>query len=484
MNNIRVFIDFGSTFTKVAAFDIDREELVARVQAPSSVDTDITVGLMEALDALREIVSISDAQIKNAVACSSAAGGLRMVCVGLVPDYTTKAGQMAALGAGAKVVGTFSYELSGSELREIAALRPDIVLLTGGTDGGNKKTIIHNSEALASISGSLAVVIVAGNKSAYDDIESNFRTTGLDVSFTANVMPEFGKLELQPVNDRIRELFIGRITKAKGISRVEDIIGGVLMPTPSAILKAAELISGGVATKAKTSGTNNSGGKAFAGNEKNRGLGELLLVDVGGATTDIYSIATGAPTRDGVHTIGLREPYAKRTVEGDLGLYHNLDSLAGIYAEESRYSADAPEDEAGVARQVEELRKLLSVPSGEAQTRYQLELSRLAVRVAVERHAGRVESFPTTAGDVWVQRGKDLGDVPLIIGAGGPLAFSSNPRHVLEGAASDPSEPYLLKPKSPEYLLDEKYILFAIGLLSVTEPDIALCIAKKYLSKL
>jgi uncharacterized protein (TIGR01319 family) len=271
-------------------------------------------------------------------------------------------------------------------------------------------------------------------------------------------MPEFGILELQPVNDRIRELFISRITKAKGIARVNEMISGVIMPTPSAVLEAAKLIS--------------------AGTKKEQGFGELLMVDVGGATTDIYSIAAGVPTRDGVHTIGLREPYAKRTVEGDLGLYHNLDSLAGIYTKEE------PDDIEEFEAQVASLRSLLSVPAGDEQTRYQLMLSQLAVKTAVDRHAGRIESVPTTAGDVWVQRGKDLSEVGLVVGAGGPLAFSANPKRVLEGAIADPSAPYILKPKSPEFLLDEKYILFAIGLLSQTEPDKALRIVRKYLRRL
>ena len=458
INDIRIFVDFGSTFTKVVAFDLDKEELSARVQAPSTVDTDITVGLAGAFAELRKAASVSDERMRDAVACSSAAGGLRMVCVGLVPDYTTKAGHLAALGAGAKVVGTFSFELSGSELGEIAALKPDIVLLTGGTDGGNKAIITHNARRLSEISESLAAVIVAGNKSANDDIAEAFKKTGLDVSFTSNVMPEFGMLELGPVNERIRELFIGRITRAKGIARVDDMIGGVVMPTPSAVLEAAKLIS--------------------AGTKNEAGFGELMMVDVGGATTDIYSIAAGTPTRDGVHIIGLREPHAKRTVEGDLGLYHNLDSLAEIY------SLLEPDDSESARRQVEDLRKLLSIPSGDEQTRYQLTLSRLAVKTAVERHVGRLERIPRHDGDIWVQRGKDLSKIDTVIGAGGPLAFSSDPRHVLEGAAADKGEPLILKPQPGRYLLDARYIMFAIGLLSRDEPDKAVRIIKKYLREI
>jgi uncharacterized protein (TIGR01319 family) len=151
MNNIRIFIDFGSTFTKAVALDLDKEELAARVQVPSTVDTDISTGLNEAFDQLSEIINITDSNIKQSLACSSAAGGLRMICIGLVPEYTTEAGRLAALGAGAKITGTYSYELSKCEAADIAKASPDIILLTGGTDGGNKKTIIRNAELLARI---------------------------------------------------------------------------------------------------------------------------------------------------------------------------------------------------------------------------------------------------------------------------------------------------------------------------------------------
>ncbi len=144
----RLFVDFGSTFTKLVAFDLEGEELLARVQVPSTVGHDITVGLEQAFSLLSETVPIGESERRRTVACSSAAGGLRVVCVGLVPEYTTEAGRRAALGAGAKIVGSYSFELSEAETREIEDIAPDIVLLTGGTDGGNKKVITHNAAML------------------------------------------------------------------------------------------------------------------------------------------------------------------------------------------------------------------------------------------------------------------------------------------------------------------------------------------------
>lgn len=461
MSDIRVFIDFGSTFTKAVAFDLDKEELLARVQVPSTVDTDVSIGLREAFDKLSETVPVTDTDIRNTQACSSAAGGLRMICIGLVPEYTTEAGRLAALGAGAKIVGTYSYEISRDEQEEIAALAPDIILLTGGTDGGNKKTIIHNARMLAGIENGVKNVIVAGNKSARSEIEDIFTGTHKNVIYTKNVMPEFGRLNLDPVNEKIRELFISRITDAKGISQVREMIGDVLMPTPSAVLEAAKLIADGARGEP--------------------GLGELLLVDVGGATTDVYSIAKGAPTKEGCTTAGLPEPYAKRTVEGDLGLFHNLDTLS-VIAEQAAGLYD--EKLADLKEKVAKLRAVLSIPEGADLTECQLMLSRLAVKTAVDRHAGTIELVVTHNGEFWVQRGKDLTQVKTVIGAGGPVAFSADPRRVLGGAVFSQDAPNILKPQAPQFYLDSRYILFAIGLLAQSDPVKALRIIKKYLVKI
>ncbi len=454
MSGKRVFIDFGSTFTKVVAFDLETETLLARVQSPSTVETDVNLGLDRALGALRRTVDVDEGDIRSALACSSAAGGLRMACIGLVPEYTTEAGRLAALGAGAKVVGSFSYEMTRSELRELEALDPDIVLLTGGTDGGNRRVILHNAERLAS-SDRLRNVIVAGNKSAGDELREIFAGSALNVVFTSNVMPEFGRLDIEPVNQVIRELFIGRITEAKGVDKAQARIGAVVMPTPSAVLAGAKVLADGTYQVA--------------------GLGPLLVVDVGGATTDVYSVAEGVPRKAGVSYVGLPEPYAKRSVEGDLGLFHNLDTLMELAGQE-HLELSGGESREEVLRG---LREVLGVPEGDVQTRDQLLLSRLAVRTAVDRHVGRLDCRVTVNGETWVQRGKDLTELKTVLGAGGPLAFSADPLFVLKGAAGA-EDPSVLKPRSPRYLLDRRYILFAVGLLSLTEPEKALRIFKKY----
>ena len=191
-------------------------------------------------------------------------------------------------------------------------------------------------------------------------------------------------------------------------------------------------------------------------------------MDVGGATTDVYSVAKGAPTNVSVRFTGLPEPYAKRTVEGDLGLYHNLDTLKGHRrtGEPCRRASKKPWTA---------MCRHNSVPEGDDQTACHLLLSAVAVRSAVDRHAGIAQDggHPQRRGDAAAGQGPHAGGLGrrrrrpgLVLGrpAGGAG----------EARSSSRTFPLLLKPKAPEMLLDEQYVLFALGLLAQSEPAKAL----------
>src|SRR4030042_5998308 len=111
MDDIRLLIDFGSTFTKAAAVDLDRVEVIATARVPSTVETDITVGLEAALKEISVKTGIKNPEKLKSLACSSAAGGLRMVCIGFVTEVTRKDANHAALGAGAKGGGLYCFKL-------------------------------------------------------------------------------------------------------------------------------------------------------------------------------------------------------------------------------------------------------------------------------------------------------------------------------------------------------------------------------------
>ena len=161
--DIRLLIDFGSTYTKILAVDLDREVLLGRAQALTTVESDITIGLKKAYSALLDECGIDERNIRGRYASSSAAGGLRIGAIGLVPALTLEAARRAALGAGAKVVCAYGFEIDESIVAEVEAASCDIILLTGGTDGGDKEVILHNARMLAD-SRLSCPILVAGNR--------------------------------------------------------------------------------------------------------------------------------------------------------------------------------------------------------------------------------------------------------------------------------------------------------------------------------
>src|SRR3990167_2022474 len=145
---VTLAVDFGSTYTKVVAIDCEAHTLVGMAQSPTTVSEGVMLGLDRALARLDAACGLRRADLSRCVASSSAAGGLRMVAIGLVPDLTAEAARRAALGAGAKVLRAFAYELSRRDIDELQRLAPDMILLCGGTDGGERKTIVRNAGAL------------------------------------------------------------------------------------------------------------------------------------------------------------------------------------------------------------------------------------------------------------------------------------------------------------------------------------------------
>lgn len=453
-----LLIDFGSTNTKAAAVDLDTEQLLGTAAAYTTVETDIGEGLAEAMSKLE--LQTGFLEYTERYACSSAAGGLKMVSSGLVPDLTAKAAKLAALGAGAKVQKVYSYELTEGDAEEIEAIHPDIFLLTGGTDGGNRDNILQNAKVLAEIPADFPIVI-AGNRSVSAECGRILREAGKQVILCENVMPRLGTLNIEPAQTKIREIFLQRIIHAKGLSKASQLIDGIMMPTPAAVLDAMKLLS--------------------VGTENEKGMGELIGIDVGGATTDIYSMTDGAPQRLNTVLKGLPEPYAKRTVEGDIGMRY---SAAGI-AEAAGTSKLCRLSRLEPGRLAELMEKITSetdtLPETEELERLDAALASMAVSIGVTRHAGTLEKIYTPCGEAYVQTGKDLTMADKIIVTGGALIHAERVKEIAAFGLSDMAEPSSLKPVQAEVFADKRYILSAMGLLSRRYPDTALRIMKKEL---
>jgi uncharacterized protein (TIGR01319 family) len=454
-----LLIDFGSTYTKLRAVDLSARRVLGSGQGPSTVTTDIMIGMRAALADLERRLGAVPA-FRYRLASSSAAGGLRMVTIGLVRELTAEAARRAALGAGARLVGAFAYRLTASDIDRIHELSPDLLLLAGGTDGGNAEVVIANAGRLGQ-SGLACPIVYAGNRAAAD--EARAALAGKTVIVAGNVMPEFNVLDIEPARAAIRQVFIDRIVHAKGIDRARAEFDAVLMPTPAAVMEAARLLSDGI------------GGRG--------GLGPLLVVDPGGATTDVHSVADGAPAAN-VVPVGLPEPRVKRTVEGDLGMRHNAATIAEVAGVE-RLAGDAGLSVSRAAALLEAVvRDVEQLPQTAEEIALDRGLARAAVKHAVARHCGAVETVHTVNGPVTVQHGKDLSRVNAVIGTGGAIVGSRDPQGVLAMALADPQEPLSLRPRAPRLLLDRHYLLYACGLLSAVEPQAALELALAHLEPL
>jgi uncharacterized protein (TIGR01319 family) len=449
-----ILIDFGSTYTKVTLCNLDPPGLIGTAQAPTTPRTDLMEGLQEALAAFSQ-ADLQGITVKRA--CSSAAGGLKIVAIGLVPALTSKAAREAALGAGARVLATYAFTITGTEIEEIRALRPDLILLAGGTDGGESKTILANATTIAQ-AGLEVPVVVAGNKMAAVDACARLSGRVPRVVIADNVMPEVDRINPNPARQAIKDLYLEEITRAKGLERIQEH-AGLAMPTPLAVMKAGELL-------------------------QHTCRQDVVVVDVGGATTDIHSFCSGFPTRSGTVYKGLPEPFMKRTVEGDLGVRVSALSLLEVVGEERlltliRSGTGVDEMRSYIESVHSELGRL---PASSQEKMMDRAMAVICIREAIRRHSGHLTETFTPEGRLWFQEGKDLTDVEMLVGTGGSLIHSEDPTGILKEALTM-DDPLTLAPRQPRCYLDQHYILAAVGLLSEVDQEAAGVLLKETLSK-
>ncbi len=452
-----LLVDFGSTYTKLTAVDSEKVEIIGTAKAITTIETDILEGYENALESLTSQIGSYD--YDKIFACSSAAGGLKMAAVGLVLELTVEAAKRACLGAGAKVSKIYTSKLNNKEIKEIVDAGIDIILLAGGTDGGNQECILHNAQKIVEAKLDIPV-IVAGNKDCYDELQEIFEDKGIRYEIVDNVMPKVNELNIDSAKEEIRKVFLDTIIEAKGIKRAQEKVESVIMPTPEAVLKAATLLSDGY--------------------EEERGVGDLIVVDIGGATTDIHSIGHGMPTRADVTLKGLAEPHAKRTVEGDLGMRYSVMSIIESFGE---YQLNELLDQRVDMKQECQNRfdDISVVPVTQLDKEVEDALAYACSDIAMSRHVGVLDSVYTPLGRMYYQTGKDLGNVRCIIGTGGVIINSCNYEYILSGVCSNESNLLQLRPKKPSFKIDNHYILSAMGVLSEFDKLTAIKIMKKYI---
>ncbi|GAB4543854.1 MAG: hypothetical protein Kow0063_37380 [Anaerolineae bacterium] len=514
-------VDFGSTYTKVGIFDT-REETFELRYKPTTVE-DIRIGLADGLGVLEACQERGDwkplaqkmSEFAVRLPCSSAKGGLKMVTVALVKEESGFAAELAALTAGAKLVGTYAGRLSADQARAIYEQdQPEIVLLAGGTDnGGDTETQLHNARMLAEASRYATYtdygvpVIYAGNQDIAERVTNIFRHKGVDIRVTPNVMPEVNEFHIEVVNEAIRNLFQTVIIRGKGFDVVEEYMDAPFLPTPRAAFRGINLLANGY------------------NNEE--GLGNILALDIGGATTDFYSNVRDNPLyqfpgddpRRRVKRTILKTPNVPlvyRRVEGKYGLSYNAENLKEL----PRYQNGA------MARELNQYlaaRFPLEFRSGDDQFRYfvrshdgtaQVELgeylswisehphampattlenaarSFLAKEImaaATGKHVGWVDETET----YFLQYGVNFFSQPVtVLLIGGTIYHKMRDKEpgyqedlalIARGVLYNPDEPHKLRPVG-DVLVDAKYLVSILGgLYGRVNPEQALRVMKREL---
>lgn len=457
-----LFIDFGSTYTKLTAVSAEDDVILATAKSYTTVETDVMDGYSTAYADLLTRLD-NGIEFKKKLACSSAAGGLKIVAIGLVPELTMEAAKRAALGAGARVTDVFSFKLNRSEVKRIRESKADMILLAGGTNGGNTDVILHNAQMLKD--GDIRIpIVVAGNKSCNDEIMEIF-DGHMNYHMTENVMPSLNNINVEPARETIRKIFMENIVKARGMSHVKEFISGILMPTPAAVLKAAEVLS--------------------QGTRDEDGIGDLAVIDIGGATTDVHTVCEGAPSKPSVILRGLEEPVAKRTVEGDLGMRYSALSLYEAAGKRymRRYELENLEN-LDVQKEFQRRHDNTDfVPVKEEDIAFDEVMAKICVDISMKRHAGTVTQVYSPLGMMYSQEGKDLMELPYLLGTGGVIVNSRHPEEILKAGLFHEEDMESLKPRHPKYLIDKRYVLSALGLLAMVDEDKALRMLKKYIVK-
>lgn len=440
--------EIGSTTTVVNAFSgihTESPEFIGQGQAPTTVlDGDVTIGLKGAIDDLKKNLGTNDFEYGEMLASSSAAGGLKMTVHGLVYDMTARAAKEAALGAGAILHMVTAGRLRRTDLEKVKNIKPNLILIAGGLDYGERDTALDNAEKIADLNLGIPV-IYAGNVENQDEIKLIFKDTNTKLYLVENVYPKVDVLNVEPTRRVIQKAFEEHIIHAPGMTKVREMVTGPIIPTPGAVMESAKILK--------------------------EEIGNLVVLDVGGATTDVHSVTTES---DEIARILISpEPEAKRTVEGDLGMYvnaaHVLD-LIGMEKMSSELGFDAKEVFDG----------LHPIPKTEKEIKFVERLCEEAVLTALRRHAGTVRYvYDATSGRKKLAEGKDLTQVKYIIGTGGALTRLPHRVEIMQKIIDDAKSTELLPRPGAQILVDNYYNMASLGVLSKRYPEAALRLMKK-----
>jgi len=439
-------VDFGSTFTKAVLLDPADGSPLANASVPTTVNTDVLDGYRSIRESLAA-QGFPDAD--EVLACSSAGGGLRLAVVGYERSVTAEAGHRVGLSAGAKVVQVVAGPMTTAQVATLRAARPDVILLVGGTDGGNTDVLLHNGSRLAKARLGAAIV-VAGNVEVREELASSLGSTGRRFVLTDNVLPQIGVINPNGARAAIRQVFLRHVIGGKGLSKGPEFAAMVCAATPDAMLRGVETLA--AATD-----------------------GDVLVFDIGGATTDVYSVISPEGEDAVLRKDVVPQLWHARTVEGDLGMRWNAGGAAeAATVEHLVFGSDLARLRSWAARMEADPAYL---PMGAGEAELDLTLARVAALTAVRRHAR-----PSSPGDP----ARPLARLAHVVGSGGVLRHSpkASQDNVLRAVTTDFAGGWKV-PTGARTAVDSAYLLFAAGLLADADgygPEVAARVARRVLA--
>ena len=434
--------EIGSTTTVVNAFTFSKSpQFIGQGQSATTVlDGDVTIGLKKAIKDLETGLG-EKLNWKEMLAASSAAGGLKMCVHGLVYDMTVRAAKEAALGAGAVLKYASAGKLTRSDITKVKEIDPNIILVAGGVDYGERDTALFNFEKLTDSCPDVPF-IYAGNVQNQDEVKLIAAEKNIRVYIAENVYPGVDELNVEPTRKIIQDVFEEHIIHAPGMTEIRSMINGRIMPTPGAVMAAAKLLA--------------------------EEIGDLIVFDVGGATTDLHSVTDGS--LEIAELMISPEPRAKRTVEGDLGVFVNIPHIVDrIGLEELKRE---------FPRATELIENAKPIPETDEEKAFVEKLTGIAISSALERHAGKLIDYYGPAGKKTIAQGKDLTAVKYLIGTGGALTRLTNRIKIMESVLEKETSMRLGPRTGAKILVDNNYIMASLGVLSEVYQDEALSLMK------
>lgn len=463
--------DCGSTTTKAILIEKQGDEyrLVVRGEAPTTVEApfdDVTVGVINAAREVEElagrrildeqghiIIRKDEAQgdgVDLYLSTSSAGGGLQMTVAGVVKAMSAESAERAALGAGAIIIDVIAVDDGRKDyekVKRIRELRPDMILCSGGTDGGTVKHLVELAEMIVSADpkprlgiGVRLPVIYAGNKDAREAVKE-ILDERVDLRIVDNLRPTLDRENLGPAREAIHELFLQHVMQqAPGYSKLSKWVSSGIMSTPNAVGKIIQTVAEQMHI-------------------------DVLAADIGGATTDVFSVFGGT---------------YNRTVSANLGMSY---SICNVLAEAgtaniSRWTPfDVDEAELRNTLRNKMIRPT-TIPQTMRDLRIEQAVAREALRLAFEHHKTLARSLKgvqtiRTVGEIMDQTETgqtlvDLMSLNMIIGSGGVLSHA--PRRV-EAAYM------MLDAYQPEGItmlaVDSIFMMPQLGVLSTVHPEAA-----------